>query len=114
MSSAGNHNHDNPGGKKNTLPVNANLLDKTAPVLNGKPMRLAVGECSPYDLEGGWLREFRKACDRFLRSRGIDPADDEYSFRTFVKRESRLGRIKREAKKKAVDICTHSDSLGDR
>jgi len=30
--------------------------------------------CLPYDVSGGWIAEMNRACDKFLWSRGIDPA----------------------------------------
>jgi hypothetical protein len=101
MSNMAIQGNDNPGGRRHALPISGNTLDKTAPLANGRPMRLAVSECSPYDGEGGWMREFRKACDRFFISRGIDP--NEESFRRLVNRNMHRGKKRREAKENAID-----------
>jgi hypothetical protein len=58
--------------------VSKDSLDTSAPRANGAILRVTVSECSPYDIDGGWLREFNRACDRFLVSRGLDPSEGQW------------------------------------
>ena len=55
-----------------------NSLDSATPRYNGEILRIQSASCPGYDIEGGWLREFNRACDRFLLSRGIDPREGQW------------------------------------
>ena len=42
-------------------------------MMNGLTLSIS-SSTMPYDISGRWLAEMNRACDRFLWSRGIDPA----------------------------------------
>lgn len=68
----------------------ARSFDATTPRMNGEIARMRMSEC-PYDIEDGWLRNFRHACDRFLISRGIDPHERTVKHFYTGKKKKNLG-----------------------